>query len=159
MCDYSLAVVPNRLAVEGEELVAHRFHTGSIGFAPAADLHAAQRSLKPAPQKSFWQTLKTLFEDPRHFPNVPAVCIPPGARLLLKNIPEDLQRQWRVEERESVLFVQVSAAENTYRDAIQFRHGGPPVRLQDLRDGVVAQVLSLDSMQVADEPDLAARLF
>lgn len=28
MCDYSLAHVPNRLAVEGEELVVYRFGTG-----------------------------------------------------------------------------------------------------------------------------------
>jgi hypothetical protein len=28
MCDYSLAGVPNRLAVEGEELVVHRFPNG-----------------------------------------------------------------------------------------------------------------------------------
>jgi hypothetical protein len=33
MCDYSLAGVPNRLAVEGEELVVHRFPTGALGLA------------------------------------------------------------------------------------------------------------------------------
>ena len=33
MCDYSLAGISNRLAVESEELVIHRFHTGSIGLA------------------------------------------------------------------------------------------------------------------------------
>ena len=32
MCDYSLASIPNRLAVEGEQLVAYRFFTGSIGL-------------------------------------------------------------------------------------------------------------------------------
>jgi hypothetical protein len=32
MCDYSLAGVPNRLAVEGEQLVVHRFPTGSVGL-------------------------------------------------------------------------------------------------------------------------------
>jgi hypothetical protein len=25
MCDYSLMMIPNRLAIEGEELVAHKF--------------------------------------------------------------------------------------------------------------------------------------
>ena len=35
MCDYSLAVLPKRLAVEGEELIVHRFRTGSIGLARA----------------------------------------------------------------------------------------------------------------------------
>ena len=31
MCDYSLAHFPNRLAVAGEELVVHRFNTGTLG--------------------------------------------------------------------------------------------------------------------------------
>jgi len=33
MCDYSLAGNPNRLAVEGEELVVHPFPTGALGLA------------------------------------------------------------------------------------------------------------------------------
>ena len=33
MCDYSLMAVPNRLAQEGEDLVTHRFPTGSLGLA------------------------------------------------------------------------------------------------------------------------------
>jgi hypothetical protein len=31
MCDYSLAGIPNRLAIEGEQLVVHQFSTGSLG--------------------------------------------------------------------------------------------------------------------------------
>ena len=38
MCDYSLMAIPNRLAEEGESLVAHRFPTGSVGFASPEDL-------------------------------------------------------------------------------------------------------------------------
>ena len=38
MCDYSLMCVPNRLAREREELVAHRFTTGSMGLASDLDL-------------------------------------------------------------------------------------------------------------------------
>jgi hypothetical protein len=38
MCDYSLMGIPNRLAEEGEDLVAHRFPTGSVGFASPRDL-------------------------------------------------------------------------------------------------------------------------
>jgi hypothetical protein len=40
MCDYSLAHFLNRLAVEGEELVVHRFDTYALGLVPA------RRSLK-----------------------------------------------------------------------------------------------------------------
>jgi len=32
MCDYSLMSIPNRLAVEGENLIAHRFTTGTMGW-------------------------------------------------------------------------------------------------------------------------------
>ena len=42
MCDYSLAGIPSRLAVEGEQLVAHRFSTGSLGLA------------SPCPSQSRW---------------------------------------------------------------------------------------------------------
>ncbi len=43
MCDYSLMAVPNRLAQEGEELVMHRFPTGSLGLASPVDLKPAAR--------------------------------------------------------------------------------------------------------------------
>ena len=32
MCDYSLESIKSRDAVEGEDLVAHRFNTGTVGF-------------------------------------------------------------------------------------------------------------------------------
>jgi len=35
MCDYSLAHFPNRLAVEGEQLVVHRFGARTLGLTPA----------------------------------------------------------------------------------------------------------------------------
>ena len=38
MCDYSLMSIPNRLAVEGEDVVTYRFHSGSIGFASESDV-------------------------------------------------------------------------------------------------------------------------
>src|SRR5260370_14227415 len=34
MCDYSLAGLPNRLAVEGDQLVVQPFSTGAMGLAP-----------------------------------------------------------------------------------------------------------------------------
>lgn len=42
MCDYSLYAIQNRLAEEGEELVLHRFETGTIGFTSAWDLLKAR---------------------------------------------------------------------------------------------------------------------
>ena len=71
----------------------------------------------------------------------------------MKNIPADLQREWRVERDEGVVFVQTSANVNSHRDAIQF-HNGRQVRLQDLNEGLRVEVLSLAGASVADE-DLA----
>lgn len=158
MCDYSLAVLPNRLAVEGEELVVHRFHTGAKGLAAPADLRAEQQALRPVARKSFWEWLKGVLEDSQRCSNVPAVCVPPGAHLLLKNIPEEFQRQWRTKDKEHVVFMQVSAAENTFRDAVQFHHERE-VLMQNLPEGILVQVLSLGGMEVGDEEDIAARPF
>jgi hypothetical protein len=155
MCDYSLAVLPNRLAIEGEELVVHRFHTGAKGLASPADLRVVESVVRSTPRKNFWEWLKGAFEDPPHA-KVTAVCVPPGAQLLLKSIPKDLQRWWRVEEEESVCFLQISATENNYRDAVQFRQGSP-VLLQNLREGMLVRVLSLGGIEVNDEQDVSAQ--
>ena len=79
MCDYSLMGVPNRLARQGEELMVHRFYTGSIGLASPDDLAriAAVRA-----SRDFWAKVKDFFSLPER-EAVCAVCIPPGARLEL----------------------------------------------------------------------------
>ena len=108
MCDYSLMSIPNRLARAGEELVTHRFHTGSLGLAAPEP--------KPA---GFWAALKRSFS-----PQVtPAVCIPPGARLTLRDVPTQLRREIGVESVEEVTFTQLTACDNNYRDAVRFRNG------------------------------------
>ncbi len=155
MCDYSLAVLPNRLAVEGEELVVHRFYTGARGLAPPADLRAPEPPPSPAPRKSVWQWLKNVFEDPQHA-NVTAVCVPPGAHLLLKDIPGDFQRQWRIGNEQNVLFVQLGANENQFRDAVQFPDGRH-VLLQELHDGMSVRVLSLGGEERNDEPEFGSQ--
>ena len=126
MCDYSLAGVPNRLAEEGERLVACRFSTGSMGLASDASL---------------WRSL---------FRENPAVCVPPGARLLLRDIPKDLQRQLDVQATEEVTFVQLSAEAYEYRDAVRFRNGRE-VLLQRLKYGQRVEVLSLCSDDSREE--------
>ena len=94
MCDYSLAGIPNRLAKEGERLMVCRFSTGSIGLTSG--------------DGSLWEWW---------FKQTPAVCVPPGARLLLRDIPRDLQCQFDVQATEEVTFVQLSAVSYEYRDA------------------------------------------
>src|SRR5215831_6640116 len=122
MCDYSLAGLPNRLAVEGEQLVVYRFRTGAIGLASSC------LGLK-----------HVLFPS-----SVPAVCIPPGARLRLHDIPPWLQQRLGVGEIEEVAFVQQSAEAFTYRDAVRFANG-KELLLQFLRCGQSVDVLSLSS--------------
>ena len=129
MCDYSLMSIPNRLAVAGEELVTHRFHSGSLGLAAP----------EPKPV-GFWAALKRSFSPPL----TPAVCIPPGARLTLQDIPVLAQRELGIEPVEEVTFTQITAADNNYRDAVRFRNGRE-IRLQELCEGIRVRVEDLSA--------------
>jgi len=120
MCDYSLAGIPNRLAVEGEELVVHRFHTGSIGLA------------SPCAAASRWWSAK----------QTPAVCVPPGARLILHDVPERLQHNLTVGPIEEVTFLQLSATPYQFRDAVRFTDG-QEIRLQELSEGMRVRVTKM----------------
>ena len=55
MCDYSLMMVPNRLAMEGEELVAHRFRSGTTGFVSCSDFAICRAERQP---RNLWCRLK-----------------------------------------------------------------------------------------------------
>lgn len=148
MCDYSLMAVPNRLAHEGEQLVAHRFPTGSLGLAAPADLNR-ESDPDPAP-KAWWRRVVEFFDPPQSKP-LPAVCIPPGARLELRDIPARIQEDLEVGAVELVTFTQITAAANSYRDAVRFANGRE-IRLQELREGQRVRVLDLSC---AEELDLA----
>ena len=131
MCDYSLAHFPNRLAEEGEQLVVHRFQTGTLGLAPACF------------------SLKQIFSPD----STPAVCVPPGARLLVQDIPERLQQALNVGSVEEATFVEQSADAFRYRDAVRFGNGGE-ILLQQLASGQRVLVLSLDTDESGTtEPD------
>lgn len=149
MCDYSLMAGPTRLANEGEQLVAHRFRAGSMGLANPRDLQRSAGVPDNKPPWS-WTAVKNWFvaqawgEDP-----VPAVCIPPEARLRVSSIGEELQRELGVARTEEVKFEQLTAAANTYRDAIRFRNG-KVILLQRLREGQPVKVLSLGSPDVLE---------
>jgi hypothetical protein len=129
MCDYSLAHFPNRLAVEGEELVVHRFASGSHGLA------SPDRGLKELVVRC----------------STTAVCVPPGARLLLRDIPRPTQVELRVGEVEEVTFVEQSAEAFSYRDAVRFSNGRE-ILLQHLRCGQRVDVLSLSGVEEEAEP-------
>jgi len=148
MCDYSLGGVPNRLAAEGDELIVHRFPTSSMGLAPAAQLRT-ETGVTTCDQ-SLWRRIESFLALPRFCPGIEAVCVPPGASLILKNIPCDLQRKWDIGEEETVLFTQKSAEFKTHRDAICFRNGRQ-VSLQHLRAGLLVKVVSLGGEPIGDQ--------
>ena len=131
MCDYSLMGLPNRLATEGEDLVVHHYSTGSMGLGPAV-----------APPQGFWATVKAFFSSAP----VPVVCIPPGARLLLRDIPVPLQNEFGVGPEEEVLFTQTGALVNSHRDTIRFRNR-KEVLLQRLHAGQRVRVLDLSTAE------------
>jgi len=146
MCDYSLMAIPNRLAVSGEELVVHKFQEGAVGMASPSDLRIRQEYRRVRPH-GFWPMLKEFFNPPAG-PVIPAVCIPPGARLLVRDIPAQLQRECGLESTvEKAVFTQTTAAVNTFRDALRF-HTGMEVLLQRFAEGQRVRVLDLSS---ADE--------
>jgi hypothetical protein len=145
MCDYSLHTYPNRLASDGEELVVHRFGAGSLGLASPADLTSVMSACK-MDRGNMWSQVKAWFQgrNPKWEAEkrVPAVCIPPGARLILRDIPKGLQRELGVGEIEEVQFIETTAEVNTYRDAVRFKNCRH-VLLQQLREGQRVQVLSI----------------
>jgi hypothetical protein len=153
MCDYSLHAFPNRLAVDGEELVVHRFGGGSIGLASAADVCPINQA-DSGRSNTFWswQNIKNWFSPmARPSKKAPAVCIPPGARLILRDIPRSLQRELGVGEVEEVTFVETSANVNTYRDAVRFKNQSQ-ILLQALHEGQRVHVVSLDLAEIETEP-------
>jgi hypothetical protein len=153
MCDYSLMEFPNRLAVEGEVLVVHRFRSGSLGLAAPRDWGCART--KSSERKSFWIKVKDFLFLPEELPTA-AVCIPPGARLMLHDVPAALRKRYSLEADEEVRFVQTSATENRHRDAVCFRTGHT-LRLQELTVGQRVEVIDLGN-SAEEEPFTSADL-
>jgi hypothetical protein len=125
MCDYSLHAHPNRLAAEGETLISTRFPGGSMGFTSPTE------------------TPCTVSADRHHdAKTLVAVCIPPGAQLVLENIPARLQQELSVSDTEFVTFTQLGLEAYTHRDAVRFENGRE-ILLQRLNENQRARVLSL----------------
>jgi hypothetical protein len=134
--------------VEGEELVAHRFPSGSIGLASPGDLHPKPK-IQGLERQSFWTTLRRIF-NPESC-TVPAVCIPPSTRLRLREINERMRRKYGLEPEEECTFQQLTAAANTYRDAIRFDNGCC-IRIQELTEGQRVTILDMTAHGEIPEP-------
>lgn len=150
MCDYSLYTVKNRLACESDDLVLHRFDTGSLGFCAATEL---QQELNRSSLARGWSSFMG-WVFPRRQCGLTAVCVPPGARLLVSNVPEKGKLGFELLERASVTFTQLSARSYAYRDALRLPDG-EPVLLQKLPEGLRVTVLALASDE--ETPEIPVR--
>jgi hypothetical protein len=141
MCDYSLYEFPNRLAREGEELVTYRFPLGSLGLVSPSELINAQA--KPSGY-GFWRAMRGPLELSRSSDqhSVCAICVPPGARLMLKDISAQMQKDLGLRPEEGGKFIETSAEAHRHRDAIQLA-SGVVIPLQQLCEGQRIVVLSL----------------
>lgn len=72
-----------------------------------------------------------------------AVCLPPGATLLVENIPVPVRMQLGVSQTEFGTFDQFDMAENHHRDGVRFPNG-KQILIQQLK-GIRVTVLSLDA--------------
>jgi hypothetical protein len=158
MCDYSLMGVPNRLAVKEEQLVLHKFRTGSLGLASPLELDVDLVNPPTERPRSFWARA-SLFFNPPEKPSVRAVCIPPGAQLVVEDIPASLQQGLGIGPIELVTFTQITLPNSnsgqfevsgSHRDAVRFKNGRE-VRLQDLREGQRMWVMDLGA-EAGSEP-------
>jgi hypothetical protein len=137
MCDYSLAEVRTRLAIEGEDLTVYRFPTGTLGFTSPAELERR-------PEMRGWRS----WFSPRQVPC--AVCIPPGAQLILRDMPPRLQSGLGLKLEEEVVFVQTSMDAGRHRDAVRFRNN-QEILLQRLAEGQRARVVSMGGTSSPEE--------
>ena len=108
------------MAVGGEQLIIHRFPSGTMGMG----------SPDPGLQALVFRYNST------------AVCVPSGARLLLREIPEWRREQLEISALEEVTFVEQTAEAFRYRDTVCFANGRK-VLLQRLSPRL--RVLSFDS--------------
>ena len=144
MCDYSLMMVPNRLAAEGEELAAHRFQSGTTGFVACSSFTIWRAEQD---QKNLWRRLKDWFASVGE--PAPVVCIPPGARLLVERGRSASRRRPNPDSADLATFTQLSAEANQHRDALRF-DDGTTVTLGMLAEGQRIKVLRLSP---AEEPE------
>jgi hypothetical protein len=136
--------IPNRLAANGEELIVYRFRGRPVGLASAFDLRLEQE-LMNIRCRGVWSRFMELFlPDLRE---VPAILVPPGARLLIRDISSDRQLQWRIHgETQTAVFTMLADEMNTFLDAVGFGNG-TVVPLSGLAEGQRVRVLSVSAQE------------
>lgn len=124
-----------------------RFPGGSMGLAAPCEVR----------QQAAW-------DRPDAKPLV-AVCIPPGAQLLLEDIPARLRQEFSIGESEFVTFTQLGFEAYTHRDGVRFENGrelllqrlneNQPVRILSLANAIERQdTVTASSRRAANTPEL-----
>jgi hypothetical protein len=152
MCDYSLHNVRSRKAVEGEPLQVHAFPTGSLGLASPTDLQPRVKETPGRGLSGLLQRIKNWFEAE---PPVPAVCVPPGARLVLREIPAALRQNLKIGAEEEVTFIKLKPTHPGYCDAVRLNNG-QEILLQRLPKGLRLDVLSFSDSDAEELGPLSA---
>lgn len=79
-----------------------------------------------------------------------AVCISPGTRLLVQDVPERLQAKLGIGLRAEAIFFERTAEPYEYRDAVRFDNGRD-ILIQHLAAGQRVIVLSLTAAELRDD--------
>jgi hypothetical protein len=149
----SLEVIPTLLATEGQQLAIHAFVDGAIGFAAPEAVRRLHkfRHAEPGIKSCFTRSLARVFRFRRTAPPVPAIYVPGGTCVILKDIPPEIQAKYTVQREEGAALVETQGSPNCLRFA-----NGREVFLRDLPDGMLLEVLSLAETEYAMcEQDLA----
>lgn len=167
---YSLKL-RNRMALEGEELVAHRFANGSISMVACIDFDRWRHSVpattgntSPEETKGFWRCITNAWSDflsyygftdsnatPSHSEPGPIVSIPSDALLRVFGISTAWQIQYHLGSFEDALLVELSPPFGSSRDGLCFGND-VTIPLQLLQEGQKVKILrrswseSLDPM-------------
>lgn len=168
---------PERLAVEGEELVAHRFRTGLVRMVSRSDYRRwmivaetcgldGYEAVASPPNpllrwfRNVWWALVTLFhwfgealllsdDEPG-----PVVAFPSDALVRVYGISPEMQEQYHLNAIEDALSLEISPLIGRSRDALCFGNG-VMVTLQALREGQRVKILYrswMESMEREPEP-------
>jgi hypothetical protein len=147
MFNFSAMNVRNRLAADGDELVVLRFDTGLLGLVLACDLRQKQE-LARARRSGFWRALREFM-----FPvasGIALILVPPGTRLLVRDIPINRQLEWRLRGETQVAVATILTGNaDSFRDAIGFSNG-TIVLVGRLVEGQRVRVLSASSEEEAN---------
>jgi hypothetical protein len=141
--DDSWTNVTNRPALEGEELVAHKFRSGLIRMVSRSDYSrwkfTSEAGISNAGlARVLWSLVSDFLRcgcDPS-----PVVAVPPDALLRVYGICPDMQRQHGLNATEDALFVEITLLLGRTREALCFGNG-VVIPLQALPEGQRVRVL------------------